>query len=271
MQGQLALLAYYASHKTELEKLKMQAEALHAQLGEGNQSAAGNGGDALAVFLARAQAFNIKTPPSLQLSVTDINALQSNPAGYASDMETIIQQIEAEIEKTDNEMQSLSETLAAGGDYQYYDSLEAENPLYQAGLDSLNQITNLELASIPEESLNGTPLAQQIEQVSTEIQSLQAQLEQEQATQRQLTSERDLAEKAYQALRVKETEIRTGAQTSNEVVLASKAVPPLVPDSRGTLTNTLLAGMVGGTLAVVWVFASEWWESRTEEETISAA
>jgi uncharacterized protein involved in exopolysaccharide biosynthesis len=309
VRGQLELLAYYTNRQTGLAQLQMQVEALREQLNSGSDSIAGDSGDALAVFWARARTFGVDNLyqvnqsdygdahsagysgdsdgacynsgdsvvtsqqvehiPALDIALTDIVTLRDSQSNYVADLDVLIRQIEVEQEKTDAAIADLSKTLAAGGDYQYYDSLDIENPLYQAGIDSLDQITNLELTSISQERLNGTPLAKQIEQVSANIQSLQAQLEQEQATQRNLTNERDLAEKAYQALRVKETEIKTGAQTSNEVVLASAAVPPLVPDSRGTVTNTLLAGIVGGMLAVVWVFASEWWESRTEEEAVA--
>ena len=84
-------------------------------------------------------------------------------------------------------------------------------------------------------------MATQIEKISSEIQDLQAQLENEKAIQRALVNERDLAEQAYNALLVKETEIQAGSQTSNEVALAGPAIVPTKPDSRGTITNTLLS------------------------------
>jgi uncharacterized protein involved in exopolysaccharide biosynthesis len=113
---------------------------------------------------------------------------------------------------------------------------------------------------------SGSPLQNQIEETSAAIQSLQAQLEREKSTQGDLTNERDLAEKAYQALQVQETEIKAGSQSSNEVALASEAVENTTSDPRGTVTNTLLAGIVGGMLAVIWVFISTWWKNQSADD-----
>jgi len=273
VEEQINLLQFYASQKTELETLLVQAEALKEQLSNGNRSVAGDSGDALALFLSRAQTFGIESDMTLNFSLLDINNLQDLSTNYVADIDRMIEQINAEMEKTDARVQELSELLASGGDYQYFELPDAENPLFQAGMESLNKLVMLDFptAFIPDYS--ATPLENQILETSNEIQSLQAQLESEQATQRDLTNERDLAEKAYQALLVKETEIEAGSQTSNEVALASSAIVNTEPDSRGTITNTILAGMVGGILAVVWVFLSTWWKNQSENsiDSIEAA
>jgi uncharacterized protein involved in exopolysaccharide biosynthesis len=138
-------------------------------------------------------------------------------------------------------------------------------------MESLDKLVMMDLPTALIPDYSGTPLENQILGISSKIQGLQAQLESEIATQRDLTNDRDLAERAYQALLVKETEIKAGSQTSNEVSLASSAIVNIDPDSRGTVTNTLLAGIVGGMLAVVWVFVSTWWKNQPENEIENAA
>ncbi len=264
------LLSNYASRKTELETLLVQAEALKEQLSGGNRSVAGSSGDALALFLSRAQTFGIEGETLLDISLVDVNNLQDSSANYVSDLDRVIGQIKLEIEKADAKIQELSGLLVSGDDYQFYESAVAENPLFQAGMESLDKIVMMDFPTSLIPDYSGTPLDNQIIEISNEIQSLQAQLEGENATQRNLTNDRDLAEKAYQALLVKETEIKAGSQTSNEVALASPAIVNTEPDSRGTITNTLLAGIVGGMLAVVWVFVFTWWKNQSDNSLENA-
>jgi uncharacterized protein involved in exopolysaccharide biosynthesis len=80
-----------------------------------------------------------------------------------------------------------------------------------------------------------------------------------------LTNERDIARQAYQALREKETELKSASQTSDTVTLASQAVTPQKPASRGILLNTLAAGGIGLFLGISYVFATEWWQDNSKE------
>ena len=300
---QLKLFSYYAARKTNLETLLVQAEALKEQLSGGNSSVAGSTADALALFLFRAQTFgfnsnastmntvttasesntvsdpltgsnltlenNLSLADNLPIDVTlgELAALQDTSTNYVSDINTVIGQIESELVKTDDKLQELSRFLVSGGDYQYFESPDSENPLFVAGMESLNKLVEMDLPAtlIPDDT--GTALDNQMAESSAELQTLQAQLESETSAQRQLTNERDLAERAYQALLVKETEITAGSQSSSEVALASSAIVPTTPDSRGTIVNTVLAAVVGGMLAVAWVFVSSWWQSQSENRS----
>ncbi len=305
VEEQLQLFSYYASRRTQLEFLQVQADALKGQLSSGNSSIPGDAGDALALFLSRVQAFGMVRVPNMDMIFTDANdfqevsvtyiadyssdsdlnldialadiaGLQDTPANYIADINQIIEQINVELEKTDAELQELSTLLASGGNYQYFETPDNANPLFQAGMDSLESLMMLDLPTSVTPDYTGTPLFNQIEEPSSEIQQIKGQLANEQAKQRALISERNLAETAYQALLERETEIKTVSQVSNEVALAGAAVTPTRPDARGTVTNTLLAGIVGGMLAVVWVFVSEWWknaqvEDRAAEKPVSAS
>ena len=86
----------------------------------------------------------------------------------------------------------------------------------------------------------------------------------EKARLNELTSTRDLTWEAYQALAEKETEVRNNLQTSSSVNLASPAVPPVEPASRGVLRNTLIGAAVGMFLSLVWVLGSVWLASLEE-------
>lgn len=265
---QFRILSFYSTRRTQLEELTVQAETLKEQLASGNRSIPGDTGDALALFLARTESFGIGGAANLEISLSEVTNLQDSATNYVADINDIIEQIGVEQTKTETKLLELSTLLAAGGDYQYFASPNADNPLYQAGMEQLNSLLNLELSSTLTPDYSDTDLTTQIGEISSEIQVFQALLESEKASQRDLNNERDLAEQAYNALLVKETEIKAGSQTSNEVALAGPAIVPTKPDSRGTITNTLLAGIVGGMLAVVWVFVSTWWNNQLENSAV---
>ncbi|MBU0510925.1 MAG: hypothetical protein KJ638_04390 [Chloroflexi bacterium] len=105
------------------------------------------------------------------------------------------------------------------------------------------------------------------ETIAAQIRELETQLEGENAHQLELTSERDLAWNAYQALMQKETEIQTAAQTNTEVTLASPAITPQMPTARQTIVKTLIGGTLGMMLGVFWVFGAKWWQSSDLSKT----
>ncbi len=270
VEEQFNRLSFYSTRRTELEALLVQAQALKEQLEAGNRSVPGDTGDSLALFLTWAKLFGMDDG-NLDITLTELTGLQDEKLNYVADITGMIGQIDTELEKTDSKLQELSILLASGGDYQYYEIPDADNPLFEAGMEKLDSLLMLDLPSPLTPNFEGTVLANQIDQISSGIQTLQAQLENEQAKQRGLINERDLAEQAYQVLLVKETEIKAGSQTSNEVALAGPAVVPTKPDARGTITNTLLAGIVGGMLAVVWVFISTWWKNQPDDSAGATA
>ena len=103
-----------------------------------------------------------------------------------------------------------------------------------------------------------------ITDVSTRLQLLQSQLTNLQATERELTSQRDLSWQAYQALAEKVTEIRNAAPAITQVNLASSAIPPEKPSSRGTVRNTLVAIILGFGIAMLFILGTHWWHSTNE-------
>jgi capsular polysaccharide biosynthesis protein/polyhydroxyalkanoate synthesis regulator phasin len=234
---QAVQMTFYLNRKRSMEELQQQAAALKRQLEKGNRSDAGNIGDALAVILARMNsvltnnATASNTTPSSNL-IPQQNAtinLQidgdfpaDGTAGYSSDIETIIQLAEEEKNKAEENIQRLIQ--------------EVINP--------------------------DTTRAENITSTAAKIQALEQQIEAAKAKELELTSKRDLAWEAYQALAQKVTEIKNATLTNNQVTLASQAIMPKKPDPRGAAQNTLIAGMVGILIGVIFVVGLHWWRNN---------
>jgi LPS O-antigen subunit length determinant protein (WzzB/FepE family) len=112
-----------------------------------------------------------------------------------------------------------------------------------------------------------------LESIDAHMRELETQLEREHARRLELTSKRDLAWQAYQAISQKETEIRNAPQSVNQVNLVSQAITPQNPISRGTARNTLIGGLLGMFLGMLGVISVHWWRTsnhdfRSERETL---
>jgi uncharacterized protein involved in exopolysaccharide biosynthesis len=113
-------------------------------------------------------------------------------------------------------------------------SLGAEQSQLQAGLDQLDQ--EITSAAIAYESANY------------------------QLT--QLTTERDLALNAYQALSAQLEETRIDVAREDVVAkLVGKALPPKIPESNRTLMKTALAGALAFVFSCFGVLFIHWWKS----------
>lgn len=128
----------------------------------------------------------------------------------------------------------------------------AEDPGQQLSeLDTL--IANLEIRREQVQALIDEGSLQQ------EVLQLEEQLEREQATQRELTSTRDLDWDAYQVIARKIAEVQMAAQAKGTVVrFAVPAMEPESPISSRKKLNTLLGSVVGAMLAVGVVFTIEY-------------
>jgi uncharacterized protein involved in exopolysaccharide biosynthesis len=163
----------------------------------------------------------------------------------------------------DIQIAELIESVEAGESYQrdldrIIESAETEKLIAESAL--------LELA---EQSLD-IDNDELLVATSERLRNLQSQLENEKAQLNELTSTRDLTWQAYQALAQKETEVRNNLQTSSSVALASPAVPPVEPTSRGVLRNTALGAAVGFFLSLIWVLGTVWLSSLEEPEEIQS-
>jgi uncharacterized protein involved in exopolysaccharide biosynthesis len=103
-----------------------------------------------------------------------------------------------------------------------------------------------------------------VEQLKPEITDATLRLEAANYHLAQLTTERDLALKAYQALsaQLEETQIDL-ARDDLTAKVASRALPAEEPVSHGTLMKTMIAGVLGFVLACFGVLLIYWWKTPT--------
>ncbi len=241
--------------KQTMQELSFQTEALIKQLEGGARSTAGAQGDALAVILARMRALGIQRtttsanqslPPSgadlsqqpeitfpnianisqpvdlvLNLQIDGTNNNKDGAADYVADIEALSKLLQDEITRTESAIQSLSEEV-------------------------------VETEVSPDKPIDN--IAARLQELATEIEKVKSK-------EKELTDNRDLKQRAYQALVQKETEIKNAALTSNQINLASPAIPPLTPESSGLLQKAAIAGMLGVLIGIIWAIFREWWKS----------
>jgi hypothetical protein len=253
------LNSYYERIST-LEQVIAQAEALKEQISDGGILPA-SAGDTLAILLARANAFNLGENVILQPDLVGLIDLQDSPEAYVSDLDQIIRQAEDEKIKAEGKIQELSEEIYKDEGYQLLDSQPAPtDPLVDLIKDQINTL------GTPNDSTPNTPgetsgsIATLIEQTSSRIQALNAELENQKARELELSSDRDIAWEAYLALSRKATELKSAGVTGNNVTIASRAVQHPKPISRNILRNSLIAGIVGIMLGIIWIIFVQWWK-----------
>lgn len=245
--------AYY--RKQSMQNLKDQAEALKNQLQGRSSSNAGNLGDAIAIMNARARSFGIGEVSNVRVVEDDQKSEK-----FAT-FESAGQNIDLQLSDINSMVESNPNYLA-----------EVDELIQQA--DSEIQKADQTLVDLTEKMMQGEG-DEQIQAINAQIGVLETQMESEQARRRELNSTRDLAWDAYQALVQKESEITIASQTNNQVILASPAIPPQKPAPRGTIRNTLVAGVLGMMVGIFGVLALMWWQfldepGKIEEKLVAA-
>jgi uncharacterized protein involved in exopolysaccharide biosynthesis len=212
---------YLYQQRQHYTQLSDLANFIKNQVENGNASTAGDVGDALAIMNARAGNFSTYTP-SLAYVPSDFSIQITDPVALLDTSSNYTRDMEALIQLSEEASQQIDQEISA--------TTESASPSVD-------------------------------ETLTTEIQTLKAQLESLTARERELTSERDFAWDTYQVLLQKETEIKTTAQTSAVVTFASPAIPPSEPESNQTLMKTALAGIMGAMIGALWFIARLWWQS----------
>jgi succinoglycan biosynthesis transport protein ExoP len=235
----LRKISYFSQRQESMDWVIFQTEALKNQIEMGSNSSAAEIGDALAVLRARASTFSISP------SFDDGQSVSGVGPSNTGDMILNLQ-------LNGLEDQNLNITVE-----------DLENLIKQAQAEKEKARKNLEALS---QENNNNPESVSIQKTSERIQTLQTRLEEQQAKQRELTSNRDLNWKAYDAFLQKETELKNTGQTNNQVNLATEAVIPEKPTSRGTLQNIAIAGMLGLIIGIAWLLGSQWWQSLSNEK-----
>ncbi len=140
--------------------------------------------------------------------------------------------------------------------------IQFTDPAAFGSLDNQVQITILDnlAKSIQDRS---TQVAKDLKTFDPQILSLQQSVQQYQSDQDQLENTRDNAQKTYTTLAQTVDQTRISSRDpSNELQLASSALPPSQPLSRNRLRNTLVGGFTGGILAVIAVLVLDWWRGQ---------
>jgi len=245
-------MIYYINRKQAMEELQEQATALKGQLESGNRSAAGNIGDALAVILARMNAISSRSIiTSIQGSATN-----PNPQGPTSN---VLPQQNAIINL------QIDGNFSSNGTTGYSADIDAIINLAQEEKDKADE----NIQRLMQQVVDPDPSRLEvIARAGDEIQALEQQLEEARSTELELSSSRDLAWEAYQALSQKEAEIKNATLTNNQVTLASQAVVPKTPDPRGTIQKTAIAGVVGVIIATIFVVGLYWWRQFNLIDTL---
>jgi polysaccharide biosynthesis transport protein len=152
---------------------------------------------------------------------------------------------------------------------------QSESPI-QFQIDGANSLSNLttsqqiafleDLVGVLE--LHSESATERLSEVEPRILTLQRQLQEKQIDQERLVRTRDITRESVLTLARKVQESRIAAEDNGgEAVLASRATVPTKPNSPSKMRVTAVAGVLGGGLAVVGVFALEWWR---EEESNQA-
>lgn len=236
-------IAYYLNRKQAMEELGEQATALKRQLENGNRSTAGNIGDSLAVILARMNAILSRNIINTSIAGDTTNELPQQNVGPQQNV-------------------ILSLQLDGG-----FPTDSTAN--YSADIDAIIQLAKEEKAKadeniqqlVQEVNIPDPSRLEKIASTAAQIQVLEQQIEAAKSTELELTSDRDLAWEAYQALAQKETEIKNATLTNNQVTLASQAIIPKKPDPRGAFLNTIIAGIVGIIIGIIFVVGLYWWRN----------
>jgi uncharacterized protein involved in exopolysaccharide biosynthesis len=245
-------ISYYTQRKHAMEDLEIRARALVRQIQNGSQTIAAEIGDALAVLKMR----------TIELAARD-TFTDGVQVGSSAQRQTItglaIGQLEMDGGMVFNiQVDEFSNLLDPPQD-QIRD------------LETIIQISQEEQAWVIDkvESLSQQVLSEggndTVNRIGAYISELESQLEREEARNLELSSQRDLAWQAYQAIAQKETEIRNVPQSVNQVNLASQAIPPQEPLSSGLIRNTLIAGALGIFLTVFWLVVVQWWRTPNQD------
>ena len=205
------------------------AQTVRDQLSAPSSSPGANVGDLLALTGLREQGASRGAPVQLQLNLAEIDGDIVTPEDAAV-MTAVIAAYKA---RTEADIEALSAELALAGD-----------GAASAGSREQEAATN--------------PLV-------ARLLVLQKALEIQKAQERELLSARNLAWENYVAVQRKLAEVTLQAQIpDSQVRFASHAIIPDDPISPRRLLNTVIGGALGFMLAVVGVFAVEYWQGGAQ-------
>jgi len=240
----LQTLADHYTTKRKMERLLEDARALRVQVQKGGEGGAAT--NSLTILMLKAEVFSASTdlPVELQLQLEMASGLNAGASAQRADVEALIGVLEDRIAELEKVIEEYSAALLGGEGYEFLSS------------SALLTSTLEEPETLPGYIAAAAPLTQAIDKLQEELRGLQAELEQEQATEQELTRARDLAWETYTILARKEAELGIVAQTGGtEVRFATLAVVPEKPVSPKKKQNVAIAGALGLMLGTFGAFA----------------
>ncbi|MCP4361156.1 MAG: hypothetical protein GY796_24370 [Chloroflexi bacterium] len=235
IDNQQAILATYYNDLKRVDLWLIDAETLHEQVRIGQNSDAEKLANTLTFISLQRDVFGGGVPVELQINF--------NEPGEGIDLEevdTLINVLKFRHETTNEQIEQINSNL------------------------STSDLNNLNLA-------DEHPFNLKIRELNESLLILEAQQEAEAAQKRGLMQSRDLAWETFQTLLRKQTEVEIAVQTlGSEVRLASPAVPPEEPISNQTILKLVVAAVFSFGLMVTVIFAWEWWQTESNENSSSA-
>lgn len=284
-------LAYYYDKKSLVQRLLRDARMLREVVITGGASSSTT--NALAVLLLKAEAFasSGELPGAMELQLGAVTGLDQGATAQAADLEALIGTLESELTALEGSIQDLSQELLKNEGYDFLDTefptddplsvainesypqlfeigdlakltdlVSPDNPLKATSEERAKNLLQLSgLERVPEYTAAAEPLSAAIEKLHDEVDALRADLEKEEAEQRELTRARDLAWDTYSTLADKATEVEIAADVGgSQVRFAAPAVPPLSPAGPKEKQSIALAAAVGLMIGVAGAFGVEY-------------
>ena len=296
VQDRIGKLSDLYATRRKLERILADARALQAQVDAGGPGAAASNSLALVLLKAETFASSAKLPGELQLQV-GLEGLDVGSEAQSLDLAALSDTLENRLDELDKGIAALSKELVTDPQYDLLGELAGsddalvqeiksrypelfdlddisnlseqiapDNPLARLTLQKSQQLLQLQgLEKIPTYSAEAEDITQAIDKLQSEVRQLQAQVEVENATKRELTRARDLTRETYSTLANKVEEVNiASAITGTEVRFLSLALEPRSKVRPRRLQNTALAGVVGFMLALGVVFLIEYLRSEPE-------
>jgi uncharacterized protein involved in exopolysaccharide biosynthesis len=154
---------------------------------------------------------------------------------------------------------------------------QAPVELHVSGAESLTRTSRGEQTALLEDLVEtlrarSSAIEVRLSELEPEILERQEELQRIDTEERRLRREQDLAEETNVGLLRKLEEARIAAQEENRVFqVGSYAAVSTSPSGSRGITNTLVAGLVGGVIGLGAVFAWKWWSEGAEEQDHSGA
>ena len=274
----------------QAQSLKQQIEA------SGDGSSAGT---LLALELLKTQVYATIEGSSLPGGLTvDLGSLLTEGnTDQSADVDALIGALDQYVQQISGEINALSEQLLTGADYEFVDRYTAESlmistavttetlttlagesnelaaAIYERYLDLFKVSEFARLAESGSGSVESPDITLLINDLTQDIQSLQATLAAEQSQELVLTQQRDLAWSTFDTLSNKVVELRLARTAANtEVRFGSPAVAPNEPVAKTSLiTVTAIAGVAGlifGIMMVVVAHLMDWRPWLTKNQPI---